>query len=622
MGAGAKIEEIVADVLRRRAAGEAVSDEQVYAAYPDLKPQLEPELSKLRRIRQAFCAAREADSELAAADRAADDEPTAVVLPPGLSPAIPDYELSHAIGSGGFGEVWLARNRHTGQLYAVKVFPATQSIELDGVREYKKRSQGHPNLVPIEHVGRTLDGRHVYYVMPPADEAKGTAPGWEMEDYEPVTLQRLLRYGQAPLPLDQVLAIADQLLAALAHLHQAGLIHKDVKPANVLRVKGVWLLGDMGLLAHSDKNSIDAGTPGFRPPEGPVDRTADLYALGKTIFLLATGADLSHFEDLAAGRLAMPAADTRSEPLRALLLKACAENPHQRYRTAAEMQQAVAELRRPQPAGRGWARWGIGAAAVLLLAAPASYYLFLKPPPVGEPRTPLLPAKPALDVRVASLDVELLQGKPPVRQGMIGRDCWATRFKDAVQATARLSEPAHGYLLTFAPNGSDFRLLASSKPDDPPEQSAEVKGRWRLDEGLGLQVFVVVVSRDSLPSYAEWKKRHPGLVWRPTEAAGVWSYDNGEVERLDKVRSPVDEAELAVGPKPFVELCDWLRGRPGIASVRALAFPVRPDPRVVGVSAVALGFQPLGPRILPTAAALLGGNFVQRQQTQDGPNQR
>jgi hypothetical protein len=300
--------------------------------------------------------------------------------------------LSHAIGSGGFGEVWLARNRHTGQLYAVKVFPAEQAIELDGVREYKKRSQGHPNLVPIEHVGRTLDGRHVYYVMPPADEAKGTALVWEMEDYEPVTLQRLLRYGQAPLPLDQVLAIADQLLAALAHLHQAGLIHKDVKPANVLRIKGVWQLGDMGLLAHSDRKSIDAGTPGFRPPEGPVDRTADLYALGKTIFLLATGADLSQFEDLAADQLALPGADTRSEPLRALLRKACAENPNQRYRTAAEMQQALAELRRPQPAGRGWARWGVGAAAVLLLAAAVSYYLFVKPP-VEEPPQGLLVVK-------------------------------------------------------------------------------------------------------------------------------------------------------------------------------------------------------------------------------------
>ena len=74
---------------------------------------------------------------------------------PPAPPAIPNYELVHRIGHGAFGEVWLGRNQHTGQYYAVKVLRRSGAIELEGIRAYKQRAQGHANLLPIEHVGKT-----------------------------------------------------------------------------------------------------------------------------------------------------------------------------------------------------------------------------------------------------------------------------------------------------------------------------------------------------------------------------------------------------------------------------------------------------------------------------------
>src|SRR5262249_52396730 len=149
----------------------------------------------------------------------ADGEPPSAS--PGPPPHIPDYDLSHPIGSGGFGQVWLGRNRHTGQWYAVKVIPVSHAMELDGIRRYKRRAQGHPNLMPIEHVGFTPKHDFIYYTMPLADEAKGSTPVAELRDYEPMTLQRILLSHLAPLPVDEVLTIAGQLLAALEHLHAA-----------------------------------------------------------------------------------------------------------------------------------------------------------------------------------------------------------------------------------------------------------------------------------------------------------------------------------------------------------------------------------------------------------------
>jgi serine/threonine protein kinase len=285
----AQIKQVVGYCLGRWVPGQQVGEEdirQLISSHPDLMPELAEELHKVRRIAQAAVDAFAPSGARGAAGPPADPG-AATTLRPVPPVVLPDYDLLHPIGCGGFGAVWLGCNRHNGQFYAVKLLSAPGAVELDGIRAYKQRVHSHPHLVPIEHVG--VVGSWLYYTMPLADDAKGAAVVRMPADYEALTLQGYLQ-RHAPLPLDEVLAVADQLLAALEHLHAADLLHRDVKPGNVLRMQGVWRLGDMGLLTPGDRSEPDRGTRAFWPPERPRDRTADLYALGKTLYLALTAA--------------------------------------------------------------------------------------------------------------------------------------------------------------------------------------------------------------------------------------------------------------------------------------------------------------------------------------------
>ncbi|GEM_PF-2262246 len=261
--------------------------------------------------------------------------------------SIPDYDLIRCIGRGAFGEVWLSRNRHDGQFCAIKVFSKAKPAELGGIREYRKRAAGNPFLAPIHHVGES--GEFYYYVMPLADDAKQSSTQWLPEDYEPLTLWRyLLWHGR--LPIEEVLSIVSCLLNGLERLHGAGGVHCDVKPENVMRFEGVWKLGDPGLLSSTEKLSTTRGTFRFWPPEGTVDQTADLYALGKTMYLLLAGAHVELPERIEDAPLP-PGVDQKA-PIWRIVERACAPDPARRYRCAAEMKRDVEKLR--HDSGTGW----------------------------------------------------------------------------------------------------------------------------------------------------------------------------------------------------------------------------------------------------------------------------
>ena len=127
------------------------------------------------------------------ADTRSTDKPAA--------PDVPDFDLLRPIGSGGFGEVWLARNRTTGRLCAVKVIslqspgqadPAAREISSLTRLEANSRCR-HPNLLQIQHVGKTAT--HLFYVMDAADDISGE-PASDKPDYRPATLQNVLQEGK------------------------------------------------------------------------------------------------------------------------------------------------------------------------------------------------------------------------------------------------------------------------------------------------------------------------------------------------------------------------------------------------------------------------------------------
>ena len=150
-------------------------------------------------------------------------------------PTIPDFTLSRRLGRGGFGEVWLGESL-TGVHRAVKTIDrnAHPEIEFEGIRVYERRVTDHAHLIDVRHVGET--DTHFYYVMELA-EGYSEAPTFSSADYEPRTLEsELARRGH--LPEDEAIAVAADVARGLAHLHSLGLLHRDVKPANIVYVGG------------------------------------------------------------------------------------------------------------------------------------------------------------------------------------------------------------------------------------------------------------------------------------------------------------------------------------------------------------------------------------------------
>ena len=251
------------------------------------------------------------------------------------------YRVGEAIGHGGVGTVYLARDRARNEDIAVKVLQPRlvgSKVETRFLREAgAMRQLRHPNIVRVDDMGR--DGPFTWMAMELMD--RGTAHALAKE-----------RNG---LPVTWCLHIADCVLAGLQAVHAAGWVHRDVKPGNILLMQsGIVKIGDFGIVRDesSDLTSpgVTLGTSAYMAPEQHLDATqvtprSDLYALGATLFALATAR--------TPRRLAMhnlsSNPNTRSKdpflalpaPLQPLLRRACCIDPEDRFPDAGVMRRAV-----------------------------------------------------------------------------------------------------------------------------------------------------------------------------------------------------------------------------------------------------------------------------------------
>lgn len=202
---------------------------------------------------------------------------------------IDEFEVEQKIGQGGNGIVFRGFDRSLNRPVAIK-FMAPHLADSGVARQRFEREARaaaavvHPNVVPIYRVSSTQDG-HPYIAMALAD-------GLSLQDY-------VARNG--PLDVKDVLRISIQIAGGLAEAHKQGLVHRDVKPANVLMEKkdvSRVMITDFGLARAADdammtQSGCLAGTPHYMSPEQvsgvELDHRSDLFSLGSLMYFIATG---------------------------------------------------------------------------------------------------------------------------------------------------------------------------------------------------------------------------------------------------------------------------------------------------------------------------------------------
>jgi serine/threonine protein kinase len=257
------------------------------------------------------------------------------------------YELIRRLGEGGMAQVYLARDARLGREVAVKVLD-NHLAERPGFRErFLREAQvaaalDHPNIVPLYDYGET---GALYLVMPYLSGG---------------SLQEVLKRG--PLPVGEVAKYGAQIADALEYAHKRNVVHRDVKPANMLlHADGRVLLADFGLAKILDgserpatpRGRPDAGTPEYMAPEqieGRTEARSDIYGLGVVLYLLLTGYLPFTGSTSAAvmeGHLyRLPEPPRRRYPsvtpaMEAVVLRALAKHPADRYQTGSELGAAL-----------------------------------------------------------------------------------------------------------------------------------------------------------------------------------------------------------------------------------------------------------------------------------------
>ncbi|HTI76474.1 MAG TPA: bifunctional serine/threonine-protein kinase/transporter substrate-binding domain-containing protein [Mycobacterium sp.] len=257
------------------------------------------------------------------------------------------YQLQKLIGRGGMGEVYRAYDTKTDRIVALKVLPHHLAEDATFQQRFRRESQAaaglnDPHVVPIHGYGE-IDG--LLYL--------------DMRLIEGSNLGAMLEDAEEPLGADFAVKVVEQVATALDAAHEAGLIHRDVKPSNILiTAKGFVYLIDFGLARSAGEKGLTTagntlGTLAYMAPErfegAQIDPRADIYALTCVLYECITGSrpyPSESYEQQIKGHMVSPppkpsALDQKLSAFDEVIAKGMAKKPEKRYQTAGQLAAAA-----------------------------------------------------------------------------------------------------------------------------------------------------------------------------------------------------------------------------------------------------------------------------------------
>jgi eukaryotic-like serine/threonine-protein kinase len=307
------------------------------------------------------------------------------------------YRIIRKLGAGGMADVYLAEDQELGRQVAIKILNDRHAVDDSFIERFRREAKNaaglsHPNIVSIYDRG---EAEGTYYIA--------------MEFLDGRSLKELI-VGRGPAPIKVAIEYARNILAALAAAHKQGIVHRDIKPHNVLiGAEGRLKVTDFGIARSGASQMTEVGsiigTAQYLSPEqargAPVDQTSDLYSVGVVLYEMLTGQvpftgdtpleiAMKHLSEVPR-----PPSELRPEiphDLDSVVLRALAKDPSERYQSAEEMDADLARVAEGLPVDPETeeAATAVLSGSGLMAAAPTS--VITRPRP-GEPSRPAPPGR-------------------------------------------------------------------------------------------------------------------------------------------------------------------------------------------------------------------------------------
>jgi len=314
------------------------------------------------------------------ADSFLESAPVSAVKALGAGAKLGNFEIVELLGRGGMGEVYRARDARLKREVAIKVLPAAMARDPDRIARFEREARAasalnHPNIVSVHDIGCD---NGIYWIA--TELVRGD------------TLRRMIEAG--PLPAPKAVDIATQVANGLAAAHAAGLVHRDLKPDNIMVTRdGHVKILDFGLAKQrrtSEESTatdltdegVVMGTAGYMAPEQvrgeAADQRSDLFSFGVVLYEMLCGkrafAGDSSVEVMNAILKGEPAELPASVPIAlGRIVRRCLEkDPARRFQTAQDLgfalESSLGSRPKAAPQRRAWPKWTLAAALCVALA--------------------------------------------------------------------------------------------------------------------------------------------------------------------------------------------------------------------------------------------------------------